>query len=311
MADAEQNRRIITVFGATGNQGGAVVRALVRSNKFDIRAVTRNPDSAKAKALQAIKCVSVVKADLDDHGSIPEAVKGAYGVYLVTNFWVHFSEEQEKKQIEATIKACSDAAVQHIVFSTLDNTKDEYTKFSKLDYVPHFQCKYDMEATFPENTTFLRTTAYYDNFIGAMAPKKNEDGTYSITMPMNGKEVYLTSCMHIGNVAAEAFLNSESKGSILFAVGDKLTTGQLAEIFADCYGKTVVAHEPSTAEYAHYFPEQGSEDMANMFQFYQESETFKKAREEVLSGSDKSISYPADLPFATWLKDNKSKLVLE
>jgi len=167
-----QDRRIITVFGATGNQGGAVVRALVRSNKFDIRAVTRNPDSTKAKALQAIKCVSVVKADLDDNDSISKAVKGAYGVYLVTNFWAHMSEVQEKKQIEATIKACSDCEIQHIVFSTLDNTKGEYTTFGKLEYVPHFQCKYDMEETFPENTTFLRTTAYYDNFVGAMGPKK-------------------------------------------------------------------------------------------------------------------------------------------
>jgi len=141
-------------------------------------------------------------------------------------------------------------------------------------------------------------------------PKKNEDGTYTMTIPMGGKEVYLTSCMHIGNVAAEAFLNAESKGKTLFAVGDKLTTEELAKIFADCYGKSVVAHEPSTAEYAQYFPEQGSEDLAHMFQFYQDSENFKKAREDVLSGDDQSISYPVDLPFATWLNDNKSKLVL-
>jgi len=312
MADADGGgeKPIITVFGATGSQGGAVLRSLVRTGKYSIRAVTRNPDSKKGNVLSSIPCVTTVKADLDDASSISAAVDGAYGVFLVTNFWAHFSEDKEKTQIQATIDACAAADVQHIVYSTLDNTKGVYEPVGDLEYVPHFQCKYEMDDKFPqESTTFLRCCFYYDNFVGQMKPTKNDEN-YQIVLPMGGQKMHMTSAEHIGNVAAEAFLKPESsKGKILIAVSDKVDGDEIAASLSAVTGEQVVAYQPDNATFATFFPEQGSKDLANMFQFYMEGEDYKKIRDDALEGNG-DFEYPCGLPFNAWLHDNKSKLTL-
>lgn len=84
-------KKIITVFGATGAQGGGVAHAILRdpNSEFAVRAVTRNPGSDKAKELARLGA-EVVSADIDDKQSIRKALEGAYGAYLVTFFWDHF-----------------------------------------------------------------------------------------------------------------------------------------------------------------------------------------------------------------------------
>lgn len=322
MADAQETGEgakpslpIITVFGATGSQGGAVLRSLVRTGKFSIRAVTRNPDGKKAKALASIPCVTTVKADLDDATSINEAVQGAYGVFLVTNYWAHFSEEQEKSQIKATIDACEASGIEHIVWSTLDNTKGVYEPIGSLTYVPHFQCKYDMDDQFPkESTTFLRCCFYYENFVGTMKPTKREGGGYTLCLPMGGQKVHMTHAEHIGDVAAEAFVKpDESKGKILIAVSDKLSGSEIVESLSEVSGEKIVLMEPDNATYATFFPKQGSEDLANMFQFYMEGKDYQSIRDEALAGSTGEFKYPCGLPFHAWLHDytKHQKLNLE
>ena len=73
-------KKLIAVIGATGQQGGAVVRALQASGQFNVRALTRNPGKHRQLADE------VVKADLDRPETLEAAFTGAYGVFLVTNF---------------------------------------------------------------------------------------------------------------------------------------------------------------------------------------------------------------------------------
>lgn len=307
MAESEESRPIITVFGATGAQGGAALRALVRTDTYSIRAVTRSPDKAPAKALAAISCVTVVKADLADESSIKSAIEGAYGVFLVTNYWAHLSEETEKKQVKVVLDACNAAKVEHIVWSTLDNTKGTYKPIGKLTHVPHFQCKYDMDEQFPkESTTFLRCSFYMENLVGMMKPSKNEDGTYTVTIPMGGQKMHMVNTEQIGNVVAKAFMNPDtSKGQVLIAVSDKVSCSEIAQIMSEVSGKDVKPYEPSNEEYAGYYPDQGSEDIANMFQFYMESKDYQNIRDAALAGSKGDFKYPAGLPFRAWLYDSK------
>ena len=107
----KNNEKLIAVIGATGHQGGAVVRALQAGGQFKVRAFTRNPDKHRDLADE------VVEADLDRPETLKAAFKGAYGVFLVTNFWEPGSDEL--KQATAAIRAAKAAGVKHFIWSTL------------------------------------------------------------------------------------------------------------------------------------------------------------------------------------------------
>jgi uncharacterized protein YbjT (DUF2867 family) len=85
---------VIAVVGATGAQGGGLCRAILdhAPGGFACRALTRDPAKEAAKAL-ASRGAEVVKANLDDVGSLRRAFTGAHGAFCMTNFWEHFSAQ--------------------------------------------------------------------------------------------------------------------------------------------------------------------------------------------------------------------------
>jgi len=109
------NKKVIAVVGATGQQGGAVVRALQAGKQFKVRALTRNP--AKHRELAD----EVVEADLNRPETLASAFNGAYGVFLVTNFQEHGTDEL--KQATVAVRAAEDAGVKHFVWSTLPDVE--------------------------------------------------------------------------------------------------------------------------------------------------------------------------------------------
>jgi uncharacterized protein YbjT (DUF2867 family) len=117
-------KKIIAVVGATGAQGGGLVRAILndKNGGFTARAITRNMKSDKAKGLAALGA-EVVAADLDSTESLKKAFAGAYGVFCLTNFWEHLSPEKEFAQAKNQAQAAKDAGVQHVIWSTLEDTR--------------------------------------------------------------------------------------------------------------------------------------------------------------------------------------------
>lgn len=113
------DKKTIAVIGATGAQGGGLVRAILADpeRRFAARAVTRKTDSDKARALAAAGA-EVVAADADDPASLTRAFAGAHGAFVVTNFWEHVSAERELKQAAAMARATKAAGVAHVVWST-------------------------------------------------------------------------------------------------------------------------------------------------------------------------------------------------
>ena len=105
------SRKLIAVIGATGQQGGAVVRALQAHGQFKVRALTRNPGKHRRLADE------VVEADLNRPETLAAAFEGAYGVFLVTNFWEPGTDEL--KQATAAVRAAKNAGVEHFVWTTL------------------------------------------------------------------------------------------------------------------------------------------------------------------------------------------------
>jgi uncharacterized protein YbjT (DUF2867 family) len=119
---AEKN--IIAVVGATGPQGGGLVRAILndKNSGFTVRAITRDVWSDKAKGLAALGA-ELVAADLDSPESLKKVFAGAYGVFCLTNFWEHFSPEKELAQAKAQAQAAKETGVQHVIWSTLEDTR--------------------------------------------------------------------------------------------------------------------------------------------------------------------------------------------
>ena len=142
-------KKIIAVVGATGAQGSGLVRAIMNdpSGGFTARALTRDVNSDKAKALTDLGA-EVVAADVNDAESLKQAFKGAYGAFCITFFWEHFSPEKEKEHARAMADAASDAGVQHVIWSTLEDTRkwiplndDSMPTLMEKYKVPHFDAK--------------------------------------------------------------------------------------------------------------------------------------------------------------------------
>lgn len=205
------DRKIITVIGATGAQGGGLVRAIVADTQGDFaaRAITRNVDSEKARALAAAGA-EVVAADTDDAGTLDRAFDGAYGAFCVTNFWEHFSPERELLQAGNMARAAKAAGLKHVIWSTLEDTR----KWVPLDdnrmptlmgtyKVPHFDAKGEADQRFRDlgvPTTFLLTSFYWDNLIYfGSGPKRGPDGRLAIVFPMNDTKLAAIAAEDIGS----------------------------------------------------------------------------------------------------------------
>src|SRR6201988_2753861 len=164
------NKKLIAVVGATGQQGGAVVRALQAGNQFKVRALTRNP--AKHRELAD----EVMQADLSRPETLTAAFEGAHGVFLVTNVWEQGANEVE--QATAAVRAAKDAGVKHFVWSTLPDV--EAISGGKFR-VPHFTGKAKVDRIVKEagfaNHTFVIAPFYYQNLVGAPVLQKQPDGS--------------------------------------------------------------------------------------------------------------------------------------
>ena len=115
-------KSIITVIGGTGLQGGGVVNALLARGEFKVRVASRDPASDAARAL-ASRDVEVVHADLLDPGSLVAAFEGAYGAFVVTNFWDPTQGVREEEVGAAAVRAAREAGVEHLIWSTLPDVE--------------------------------------------------------------------------------------------------------------------------------------------------------------------------------------------
>lgn len=302
--------------GATGLQGGAVVDALLTAkDKFSIRAVTRNPESDKAKALVEKGC-EVVKADADDVPSMVAALSGAYGAFLVTNFWADMSMSHEIETTDKLRKAVLEAKVEHVVLSTLEDTRaiinalDDKDTWKILEeetksYVPHLDGKGEAGQRFLDSdvpVTLLFTSFYFDNFINfGMGPQKHGvDQPLSITFPTGDKSFALNSLRDIGcNVLS--ILQDPSTINTKQGVASVIATGNdLAESFSKVIGEPVVFNAVPVDVYASFgFP--GAADLANMFRFWGSYEDPLRKVE----ACEKRLGRKTD-SLEAWIEENKA-----
>ena len=317
-------KKLIAVVGATGAQGGGLVRAILEdpSEAFAVRALTRNPESAKSKALAAAGA-EVVAADLDDEASVRAAFEGVYGAFVVTNYWAPRTPEEEAArtpaemelaQAETAAKAARDAGVAHVIWSTLEDTRpffgdrDDVPGLDDGRYkVPHFDAKGEADVLFTQYgvpTSFLRTTFYFDAFIGGMEPSRDTDGTLAITMPMADKPLSGIASDDIGRTALAVFTRPDLIGSTISIAGDHLTGSEYAAALTEALGEKV-AYRPLPWDQYRALPFPLATEFSNMFQFY--------AEDHVRFTGDRNLDTvrelnPALQSFGDWLAKHKDAI---
>jgi uncharacterized protein YbjT (DUF2867 family) len=311
--------KIIAVTGATGAQGGGLIRAILAhpNGAFSARALTRDPESEKAQALAA-QGVEVVKADLDDEASLAAAFSGAYGAYCLTNFWEHFSPDKEIEQAGNLARAAKTAGVSHVIWSTLEDVRDfvplsddRMPTLQGKYKVPHFDAKGEANHFFTESgvpTTLLNTSFYWENLIYfGMGPQAGEDGSLAITFPLGDKKLAGIAAEDIGACAYGIFAaDQEFINKTVSIAGGHLSGQEMADSLSRALGRDVSYNAVSPDTYRSFgFP--AADELGNMFQFNADfSEQYCAARD--LDATRKLN--PGLKSFDDWLAVNASKIPL-
>ena len=312
-------KKIIAVVGATGAQGGGLVRAILadKNGSFAARAITRNPNSEKAQALRSAGA-EVVTADADKPETLVKAFAGAYGVFALTNFWEHFSPERELTQARNQAQAAKDAGVQHVIWSTLEDTRKWVplsdnrmpTLMGKYK-VPHFDAKGEADQIFRDlgvPTTCLLTAYYWDNLIyfGA-GPQRGPDGVLAVTFPMDNKKLPAIAVEDIGKAAYAIFKRGrEFISKTVGIAGEHLTGEEMARKLTQALGQEIRYNNVPPEVYRSFgFP--GAEDLGNMFQFKRDfNDYYCGARNLEFS---RSLN-PELQTFDQWLAKHKDEIPL-
>ena len=224
--------KTVLVSGATGRQGGAVIRCLLAKG-WKLRALTRNPGNPASQELAA-KGVEVVQGDLEDPASLDRAARGVYGIYSVQDFWTA-GAKREVQQGKNLAEVARKARVEHLVYSSVGGAE----RNSGID---HWESKWEIEKYIRKlglPSTILRPVAFMENYyvdqveIGILRGK--------LVDPIRADKPYQTiAAEDIGALAALAFERPKDFiGLELEIAGSELTNLEAAQVFGRVLGKPV------------------------------------------------------------------------
>jgi len=292
------DKKLIAVFGATGHQGGGVVRALKSDDRFKVRALSRDPDKYQGLADE------VVAADLQRPETLTAALEGAHGVFLVTNYWQQGADEI--KQATAAIQAAKAAGVNHLIWSTLPNAEAISGGKFKL---PQFTNKAKVDAIVEDadfaNHTFVVPPAYYQNFSGPFGPQKQQDGSFGWVLPVDPT----VRCFHmgdineLGDIVAGAFAKPDvtGRGAYLPLVGDFLTFNELLSALNQLGHQLSFTRVPREV-YASFFP--GADALAETLEYYEAYTYLGPGSHDDKIALANKVAAKTPTTFTSWARDN-------
>jgi len=224
---SSSHRPLIAVVGASGHQGGGVVRALEAGHQFRVRALSRAPRKHRGLADE------VREGDLDRADTLEAAFAGAHGVFLVTNNWAEGTDEI--KQATTAVRAAKEAGVKHLIWSTLPNVE---AISSGRFRVPHFTGKAKVDRIVKEagfvHHTFVVAPFYYQNLLGVLAPQTLAEGSPGWTLPIDPavRCIHMGDIGELGGIVAGAFGRPDQAGNgeYLPLVGDFLSFNEIVDV---------------------------------------------------------------------------------
>ena len=294
------NKKLITVIGATGQQGGGVLHALQARGQFKVRALTRDPDKHRELAEE------VVKVDVDNPETLKAAFAGAHGVFLVTNF--REAGTDEHKQARAAILAAKDAGVKHFIWSTLPDV--EAISGGKFN-VPHFTGKAKIDRVVKdggfENYTFVIAPFYYQNLAGVLGPQKQADGSIGWALPLDPtlRVIHMGDISELGDIVAGAFAHPDEAGNgqYLPLVGDFMSFGEIVETLNQ-QGHNFSYKQVPKESFASSFP--GATEIAEMLSYW-EAHTYLGVDSSDLIALANKVASREPTRFSTWARENLPK----
>ena len=290
-------QKLIAVVGATGQQGGGVVRALQAGGQFKARALTRNPGKHRDLADE------VTEADLNRPETIAAAFKGAHGAFLVTTSWLEGTDE--RKQGAAAVQAAKDAGVKHVVWSTLPDV--EAISGGKF-HVPHFTGKAKVDRIVKDagfaNHTFVVAPFFYQNLVGSLAPQKQADGSLGWALPLDPSVrcIHMGDIRELGNIVAGAFAQPDraGHGEWLPLVGDFMSFNEIVDTL-NRQGHTFSFTQVPAEVFATFFP--GAAEIAAMFKYF-EAHTYLGSNSPDGIALANEVAGRQPTKFSTWAQTN-------
>jgi uncharacterized protein YbjT (DUF2867 family) len=323
--------RIIAIVGATGQQGGGLARAILAdpSAAFAVRALTRNPSSERARALAALGA-DVVEADLDDEAPLRAAFDGAYGAYVVTDYFAAIvpdvpacspqeagqnRAQRELAQAANAARAARDTGLRHVIWSTSEDTRPHFNRagsgISRTEggfATPHLDAKAEANAFFTElrvPTTFLQTAYYYENLtIGALA--RDPQGEPVLSLPLADSRLALIGAEDIGRTALTILRHPDDYiGRTVSIAGAHASGEELAAMISEVVGEKV-HYRPFTWEQFRSLPFPTAVTAANAFQYFAETEEDLLARHDL---EESRRINPQMVSLDEWLRAHRSSLL--
>ncbi|KAL1801757.1 hypothetical protein ACET3X_002099 [Alternaria dauci] len=259
------SKKIITVLGATGNQGGSVIAALLAhpeiASQYSIRGVTRDASKPSAQKLLS-NGVELIKADLNDPASLRAAFDCAYAVFVVTNYWETMSKSTEVTQGKNAVDAAIATGVKHLIISSLPNVTALTN--GALSNVEHYDSKAEVSdyAEAQKTKTGMWVTHFMPGvFMENLKTTINKDpatGAFMMAMPWNATKTKIPLMNIVSDagkyVVGALVLGASADGARIHAVTQWSTPEEVASTISRITGDKVTFVEVPKDVWEGYLP---------------------------------------------------------
>lgn len=253
----DKGKDLILVTGATGKQGGAIAHELLAKG-HKVRAMTRHPEGAAAKALAAAGA-HVVSGDFDDEGSLSKAVAGSWGIFAMQNTW-EAGVEREEVEGKRLAKVAKEQGVQHYVYTSVASAQ-------RKTGIPHFENKWRIEEAiralrFPSYTV-IRPVFFMENFLSPSLLPAIQQGQLPLALEPDTR-LQMIAVRDIGKHGLRAFeQHAQLNGRSFDLAGDEITLPEAAAILSQATGQKVTFLQTSIDDVRKF-----SEDYAIMLEWF-------------------------------------------
>ncbi|CAF1268653.1 unnamed protein product [Rotaria sp. Silwood1] len=281
-------RRLVTVVGATGAQGGAVVRSLLETGKYKIRALTSDVNSEKAQAVERLSDdIEMATCDISKYDDIKRAFQDSWAIYTLTDFWAQPDKpEVELQQGQLMADVAASLQIPYYIFSTLeDSNKISDGKLNIPYFTQKTQIREYIEQKHPNLKAIFVELAYYmQNWTGYFKAQKSEDGTVIFALPVDQKTtLHVVDVDDTGPVVRE-ILNNPDKfvHQDICICGDEIPLKDLAKVFTKVTGIPAISKTPTEEEFRSILnqtPKFIQDELLDMYKLLQEYGCYEKTKD--------------------------------